>query len=399
MSLAEFREQMVKGQNITTARMTEPEEGQPRSRSSCPMWPATSPAPTTSSTAARSRPSGDLDPIWLVSADMDANALADRLFRATTGTLDLYAIYLGERLGLYRVLAGGEAMTSGELATRSGVDERYVREWLEHQAVTELVEVDDPSADALARRYRLPAEHVPVLADEDDLHYSIPASIDLVRLSRRLAALVDAYRDGSAPPPIPWEPEGRATTNRARFVNLLGSQWLPAVPDVDARLRADPPARVADLACGLGWSTIAMAQAYPTIVADRVRFSATDAALLPSEDRYDLVTIFEGLHDMSRPVTTLRTARDLLTEDGTVLVADTRTSDEFTVPASAHDRQNYGWSLVSCLPGAMGDPDTAATGTIMRPATLRRYATEAGFSEVRILPIDTDYWWFYQLVR
>jgi 2-polyprenyl-3-methyl-5-hydroxy-6-metoxy-1,4-benzoquinol methylase len=352
---------------------------------------------------------------------MDANVLADRLFRNATGTLELYAVYLGERLGLYRALADGEAVTSGELAARAGVAERYVREWLEHQAVNELVEVDDPKADALARRYRLPAEHVPVLTDEDDLRYGIPVSIDLVRLARRLAALVDAYRDGGAPPPIPWEPEGRANPNRARFVNLLGSQWLPAVPDLDARLRADPPARVADLACGMGWSSIAMAKAYPKIVvdgldldedaitaakrnaeeagiADRVRFSATDAALLPSENRYDLVTILEALHDMSQPVATLRTARDLLTDGGTVLVADTRTHDEFTVPASERERQEYGWSLVACLPGAMGDPDTAATGTIMRPATLRRYATDAGFAEVRVLPIDTDYWRFYQLV-
>lgn len=353
---------------------------------------------------------------------MDANALADRLFRNATGTLELYAIYLGERLGLYRALAGGEAMTSGELAARTGAAERYVREWLEHQAVNELVEVDDPRADAQARRYRLPAEHVPVLADEDDLLYGTQATIDLVRVARRLATLADAFRDGGAPPSIPWEPEGRANPNRARFLNLLGSEWLPAVPDVDARLRADPPARVADLACGMGWSSIAMAQAYPKIVidgldldedaiavaqghakqvglADRVRFAATDAALLPPENRYDLVTILEALHDMSRPVATLRTARNLLTENGTVIVADNRTAEEFTVPASERERQEYGWSVVSCLPGAMDDPDTAATGAIMRPATLRRYATEAGFAEVRVLPIDTDYWRFYQLVR
>lgn len=352
---------------------------------------------------------------------MDADALADRLFRNATGTLELYAVYLGERLGLYRALADGEAVTSGELAARTGVAERYVREWLEHQAVTEMVEVDDLRADAPARRYRLPAGHVPVLVDEDDLSYGIPVSVDMVRIARRLASLVDAYRDGGAPPPMPWEPEGRANSNRARFVNLLGSRWLPAVPDVDARLRADPPARVADLACGLGWSSIAMAQAYPKIavdgldldedaiaaahrsaeqagVGDRVRYWFSDAALLPSENRYDLVTIFEALHDMSRPVATLRAARDLLVDGGTVLVADSRTHDEFTVPASERERQEYGWSLVSCLPGAMGDADTAATGAVMRPDTLRRYATEAGFTEVRILPIDTDYWRFYQLV-
>jgi 2-polyprenyl-3-methyl-5-hydroxy-6-metoxy-1,4-benzoquinol methylase len=353
---------------------------------------------------------------------MDTDALADRLFRNATGTLELYAVYLGERLGLYRALAGGEAVTSGELAARAGVAERYVREWLEHQAATEMVEVEDPRADALTRRYRLPAEHGAVLVDADDLRYGTPVSIDLVRIARGLAALVDAYRNGGAPPPIPWEPEGRADLNRARFINLLGSHWLPAVPEVDARLRADPPARVADLACGMGWSSIALAQAYPKIVvdgldldedaiaaarhsaeqagvADRVHYAATDAALLPSANRYDLVTIFEALHDMSRPVATLRTARNLLTDGGTVLVADTRSAEEFTAPASERERYEYGWSVVSCLPGAMGDPDTAATGTVMRPATLRRYATEAGFAEVRELPIDTDYWRFYQLVR
>ena len=353
---------------------------------------------------------------------MDANALADRLFRNASGTLELYAIYLGERLGLYRALADGAAVTSGELAARTGIAERYAREWLEQQAVNELIEVDDPAADARARRYRLPEEHVPVLADEDDLRYGTQVTIDLVRVARRLASLVDAFRDGGAPPSIPWEPEGRANPNRARFLNLLGTEWLPAVPDVDARLRADPPARVADLACGMGWSSIAMARAYPSIVvdgldldedaiaaaqgnakqagvADRVRFSATDAALLPSGNRYDLVTILEALHDMSRPVDTLRTARNLLTDDGTVIVADNRTADEFTVPASDRERQEYGWSLVSCLPGAMGDPGTAATGAIMRIATLREYATEAGFADVRVLPIDTDYWRFYQLVR
>lgn len=352
---------------------------------------------------------------------MDANALADRLFQNVTGTLELYAVYLGERLGLYRALAGGEAMTSGELAERAGIAERYAREWLEQQAVAELVEVDDQKADALTRRYRLPAEHVPVLADADDVRFGTQSSIDLVRIARRLATLVDAFRTGDAPPPIPWAPEGRANPNRALFLNLLGAEWLPSVPEVDARLTADPPARIADLACGMGWSSIAMATAYPKVVvdgldldedaiaaaranaeqagvADRVRFSATDAALLPDENRYDLVTILEALHDMSRPVDTLRTARDLLTEDGTVIVADNPTADEFTVPASPRDRQEYGWSVVSCLPGAMGDPDTAATGAVMRVDTLRRYATEAGFAQVRVLPIDTDQWRFYHLL-
>ena len=103
----------------------------------------------------------------------------------------------------------------------------------------------------------------------------------------------------------------------------------------------------------------------------------------------DLVTIFEGLHDMSRPVDALRAARGMLGPAGSVVIADELVEEEFTVPASDLERYCYGWSVVSCLPGAMGDPRTAATGAVMRPATPRRYAREAGFSGVEILPLET----------
>jgi hypothetical protein len=130
-----------------------------------------------------------------------------------------------------------------------------------------------------------------------------------------------------------------------------------------------------------------------------VSFSVTDAAELGGAGGYDLVTIFEALHDMSRPVDALSAARQMLTEDGTLLVADGLVADEFRVPASPRERTEYGWSVVSCLPGAMGDPQTAATGAIMRPSVLRQYALQAGFSGVEILPIHTDYWRFYRLLR
>ena len=95
--------------------------------------------------------------------------------------------------------------------------------------------------------------------------------------------------------------------------------------------------------------------------------------------QYDLVTILEGLHDMSRPVDALRVARGMLSEPGCVIVADELVEDEFTAPASVEEQYHYAWSVVACLPAVMGDPDTAATGAVMRPATLRRYALEAGF--------------------
>jgi hypothetical protein len=198
-------------------------------------------------------------------ADSATNALGERLFQDAVGALELYTVYLGERLGLYRALADDGPATSSELAERTGTAERYVREWLEHHAASGLLEVDDSKAEARARRYRLPPEHVPVLADPDDLNYQAYKGVEMVRAARPMPELVEAFRTGSAPPPQPWEPEGRAEFNRALFLNLLGKEWLPSIPDLDRRLRAEPPARVADVACGTGWSSIAMARAYPRI--------------------------------------------------------------------------------------------------------------------------------------
>ena len=109
------------------------------------------------------------------------------------------------------------------------------------------------------------------------------------------------------------------------------------------------------------------------------------------------MTIFEALHDMSRPVDALRAARGMLAPSGSVIIADELVDDEFTAPASDLERYHYGWSVVSCLPAAMGDPRTAATGAVMRPATLRRYAQEAGFCGVEVLPLETENWRFYRL--
>jgi 2-polyprenyl-3-methyl-5-hydroxy-6-metoxy-1,4-benzoquinol methylase len=350
-----------------------------------------------------------------------AETLARRLFADALGALELYTVYVGERLGLYQALAEGGPATSAELAGRTGTVERYVREWLEHHAASGLLAVDDPAADPMDRRFRLPAGHVPVLADPDDVRYAAFKGVELVRAARPLPDVVEAFRHGGAPPPLPWAPEGRAEFNRALFVNLLGSEWLPAIAEVDRRLRAGPPARVADLGCGTGWSSIAMAGAYPRIrvdgldldpdviavasenareagLADRVRFSVLDAADPDLPARYDLVTIFEALHDMARPVEALAAARGMLAEGGSVVVADEPVADQLTVPASEMERYAYGWSVVSCLPAVMGDPGTAATGAVMRPATLARYAQAAGFARTEALAIDTDVWRFYRLV-
>ncbi|HEX9518460.1 MAG TPA: methyltransferase domain-containing protein [Streptosporangiaceae bacterium] len=354
------------------------------------------------------------------SADDAAAALAERLFQDVVGALELFTVYLGERLGLYRALEAHGPATSLELAGRTGTTERYVREWLEHHAASGLLEVYEPAADPSDRRYRLPPAHAPVLADPDDLRYRAFSGVEIVRAGRWLPQLTEAFRTGGAPPALPWEPEGRAEYNRATFLNLLGKQWLPAITDVHQRLRSHPPARVADLACGAGWSSIAMAQAYPLVTVDgfdldpdvvaaarrnaeqsgvsgRVTFAVSDASGPGVSGQFDLVTIFEGLHDMSRPADALRAARGMLVPSGSVLIAEELVEDEFTAPASNLERYHYGWSVISCLPAVMGDPRTAATGAVLRPATLRRFAREAGFGNVEVLPLQTQSWRFYRL--
>jgi ubiquinone/menaquinone biosynthesis C-methylase UbiE len=349
-----------------------------------------------------------------------AEALASRLRRDMVGALELYTVYLGERLGLYRALSDGGPATSTELAARTGTAERYVREWLEHHAASGLLEVDDPAAEPLARRYLLPAAHAAVLADPDDVRFRAFSGVLIARAARQLPDLADAFRTGGAPVPLPWAPEGRADYNRALYLNLLGTQWLPGIADVDRRLRDEPPARIADLACGPGWSSIAIAQAYPLVNVDgfdldadvidaarrnaeqsgmsgRVTFAVTDASGPGWSGRYDLVTIFEALHDMSRPVDALRAARGMLAPSGSVVIADELVADEFTAPAPELERYHYGWSVVSCLPGAMGDPQTAATGAVLRTATLRSYAEQAGFSRTEVLPLEAENWRFYRL--
>lgn len=350
----------------------------------------------------------------------DPAVLTERLFRDMAGALELLTVYLGERLGLYRALHADGPATSAELATRTGTSERYIREWLEHHAVSGLLEVDDPAAEPMARRYRLPPGHVPVLADPGDVRYQGFNGVEIVRAARWMPEVAEAFRTGGAPPALPWAPEGRPEFNQAVFLNLLGRQWLPAIPDVDLRLRSEPPARIADLACGTGWSSIAMAQAYPLIsvdgfdldadaiaaarhnasqagLEDRVRFAAADASGSGVRGQYDLVTIFEALHDIARPVDALRVAREMLREPGCVIVADELVEEEFAAPASAEEQYHYAWSVVACLPAVMGDPDTAATGAVMRPATLRQYATEAGFRDTEILPVKAEMLRFYRL--
>jgi 2-polyprenyl-3-methyl-5-hydroxy-6-metoxy-1,4-benzoquinol methylase len=330
------------------------------------------------------------------------------------------SIWLGDRLGLYVALANGPA-TAAELAAGAGADARMVREWLEQQAVGGLLEVEDPAAAPDARRYRLPDGGLEAYTDRDSVAFAVPTAAEVLHAVGFLPGLEGAMRTGHGLVDTYGWREGRPDGNRARYLSQLTRDWLPAVPDVHERLRADPPARVADLGVGSGWSSIAMALAYPTVrvdgfdldpvaigfasehaaeagVADRVAFLARDASDHEFAGRYDLVTVFEALHDLAHPVEALAAVRGLLADGGSVIVADERVPEAFAAPGSDFDRYIYGWSVMSCLPASMTDPRSAATGAVMRPETLRRYAREAGFGRAEVLPIDHFEWRFYRLV-
>lgn len=348
------------------------------------------------------------------------DALAERLFAASIDTLELASVHVGVRLGFYRALVEDGDASPSELAARTGTAERYVREWLEQQAVAGFLSVDDPDADAGERRYSLPAAHRPVLVEEESLSFFTPIASLAIGVLRPMDALLEAYRSGAG---VPYEAydvhEAIGAGNRPQFVNLM-AEWLEAIPDVDARLRAQPPARIADLACGTAWSSISIARAYPDVtvdaidldaesidtarenvatagLADRVRPAVRDAGDPDLHGRYDLVTIFEALHDMNHPVEALRAARGMLAAGGSLVIADERVAERFTAPGDELERFNYGWSVLHCLPVGLLDADSAGTGTVIRPDTVRAYAHEAGFGRVEVLPIEHDLWRFYRL--
>src|SRR5260370_31143277 len=214
--------------------------------------------------------------------------------------------------------------------------------------------------------------------------------------------------------------EAISSLNRPAFLNLVGNYWFPEISDVDQRLRSEPPARVADVGCGTGWSSIAIATVHPLVrvdgfdldsasiedarrnasvrgVSDRVTFEVRDAADPRLAGAYDLVTAFETVHDMSNPVGALRAMRSLAKEGGAVVVMDEKAAEEFTAPGDELERFFYGWSAVHCLQVGMAESPSAATGTVMRPSRRRDNAGGAGFLQGGLLPGDDDTWRVFRL--
>ena len=339
---------------------------------------------------------------------MTREAFLQRMNDATLGAFDIASTYFGVKLGFYRSLADDGPATAEELASRTGTNERLVREWLEQQGATELLTATNDGGEW---RFALPPGHAELLLDPDAVDGVASTMLSLVSDLAQVPRLVESFRTGVGIPYAEYGPDqaqGQAMGTRPIYRTEIKT-WFAAVPDLAKRL-ADGSARVLDIGCGVGWSSVSIAQAYPRAtvdgvdldpgsiaaaqqvaeaegVTDRVTFEVRDVATL-SGAGYDVATMFEMLHDLAHPVEVLRVAREALAPGGVVLVADEPVGDAYAGPADDEERRYHGWSLLHCLPASMTEPDSAATGTLIRPETVRRYAQEAGFSEVDELPID-----------
>jgi SAM-dependent methyltransferase len=318
-------------------------------------------------------------------------------------TVNAALVVIGDELGLYKAMDGAGPLTPGELAERTGTNERYVREWLNAQAAGGYVEYD-----AEEKRYTLPPEHAVALSDESS-PYFMPGAFQLMTASvRDEPAIREAFRSGAG---VGWHEhnhgvfEGCERFFRPGYAANLVPAWIPALEGVEEKLRAG--ALVADVGCGHGASTLLMAEAYPAsrfvgfdyhdgsieaareraaasgLSPERVSFEVAPAAGYPGSG-YDLVTTFDCLHDMGDPVGASRHVLQSLAEDGTWLVVEPFAGDHVEDNLNPVGRVYYGASTLLCTPASLSQEVGLALGAQAGPARLRDVVTSAGFSRFRI---------------
>lgn len=357
-----------------------------------------------------------------------ANAVDDvagRLFNDGLGAYHLATVYLGHRLGLFRALAERSGQTAQGLAASMALDLRYVSEWLQAEVIAGLVEAS--TEDLAEASFRLAPGVTEVLVEETHPAYLGGLGWTIAAIGRVLPDLLAAFRNGAG---VPYEAygeeavEAQAVLNRPAYVNDLAAHWIPALPDVDERLRdATRPARVADIGCGVGWAAIEFARAFPAAridgfdsdarsiaaakanahaagVSDRVTFHLADGSrgALGSK-RYDLIVFLEALHDFPRPVEALAAAREAVVDEGAVIVMDEGVGESRPAPGDPIETFLATASVLWCLPQAQVDPTSEATGTILRPSTLEAIARGAGWAGFEVAPIEHPMWRFYRLTR
>jgi SAM-dependent methyltransferase len=323
-------------------------------------------------------------------------------FLGDLGTaLHLPTVLVGDRLGLYRAMAGGEPMSPAALAERTGTNERYVGEWLAAQAAAGYVDYD-----ATAGTFRLPREHAALLIDEGAPVF-IPGAFQLAASTVKDEPLItEAFRTGEG---VAWHDHhpdlfaGCERFFRPGYAAHLIDEWLPALDGVDLKLRAG--AKVADVGCGHGASTIIMATAFPessfvgfdyhdvsietarrsadSLAADgRLRFEVARAQDFPGT-AYDFVAFFDCLHDMGDPVGAARHVLSALAPDGTWMIVEPYATDRLEDNLNPVGKIYYNASTLICTPASRAQEVGLALGAQAGEERMRNVVTEAGFTRFR----------------
>jgi len=325
---------------------------------------------------------------------------------------------IGDRLGLFKDLAANEPASSAELAARTGLQERYLREWLAGMTAAGYLTYDPPSG-----RYAMPDAHVPVLAEEAGVWFLGAAFFDFsTNFGETFHRLVEAFRSGGGVPQEVYGEEVAASIDRFTapwFEHQLVPVWLPAMPHVRGLLEVG--ATVCDVGCGRGRALLKLAEAFPGCqfvgidvyepairgaraqaeragVNDRVRFHVADASAGLTE-RYDVITTFDVLHDSTDPAGLLRAIHDALEPGGRYVCVDINCADRPEDNVGPLGTVLYGSSLAYCMTVSLA-AGGAGLGTLgLPPSRLSHLAHLAGFSDVRQVPIDDPFNNLYELTK
>jgi SAM-dependent methyltransferase len=308
---------------------------------------------------------------------------------------------IGERLGLYKAMAGAGPLTSQELAEKAGVAERSVREWLRNQAAGGYVVYD-----AASDKYELPPEQQMALAEEESPLYILGVFDAIASIYADEEKIIEAFKSGKG---LGWhEHDPRLFHGTERFFRPgykahLVPEWIPALDGVTEKLERG--AKVADVGCGHGASTIIMAEAFPDSdfygfdyhdasieqarlrakdagLADRITFDVASANDFPGSD-YDLVCMFDCLHDMGDPAGASAHIREVLSDDGTWMIVEPNAGDEVEDNLNPLGRMFYGASTVVCTPASLAQEVGLALGAQAGEARLTEVIKEGGFTRVR----------------